>query len=151
MAENLSEELNKLGIQYYILDGDNVRKTLNKDLGFSESDRYENNRRIAHVAKILSDSGIVPIVTTISPYKALREQARSLFEENMFKLIYIEASIETCIERDPKNIYKLKKGKENLTGLHMEYEKPINAELKINTEKNSIEECVEKILSLFYK
>ena len=151
LAENLGIELNKLGIKYYILDGDNVRKTLNKDLGFSESDRYENNRRIAHVAKILSDSGVFPIVTTISPYEALRAQARSLFEENMFKLIYIDASIETCIERDPKNIYKLKKSNQNLTGLHMEYEKPLDAELIINTEENGIEECVEKILSQFYK
>jgi len=146
LAENLADELSKLSMKYYILDGDNLRKTINKDLGFSVSDRYENNRRIAHVAKILSDSGVMPIVTTISPYHSLRLQARNLFDADKFSLVYVKASLDTCIARNPKNIYSETKKIKNVTGIDMDYEIPEDADIIVDTEQDSIQICVSKII-----
>ena len=113
IAEQLGKKLDKLNIKYYILDGDNMRSSINKDLGFTKEDRIENNRRIAHMSRILFDSGVMPIVTTISPNNDSRVFARSLYLENEFSLIYIKASLQECMKRDPKNLYnnKLKKVK----------------------------------------
>ena len=105
IAKAFGKKLTKENINYYIIDGDNIRSTLNKDLGFTKEDRIENNRRIAHVARILFDSGILPIVATVSPNESSRNFARSLFKEDEFLLVHIDASIETCIKRDPKPLF----------------------------------------------
>ncbi len=147
IAESLGKKLDKRGIKYYILDGDNIRSGINKDLGFKNEDRIENNRRIAHIAKILFDAGVMPIVTTISPNASSRQFARSIFEQDNFRLIYIEASLKECIKRDPKNLYsdQLKKVK-NITGLHTDYDIPDDYDLKIDTEKLSINESSNLLL-----
>ena len=147
IASHLGKSLDKLGIKYYILDGDNLRSTVNKDLGFKQEDRIENNRRIAHIAKMFLDSGVLPIVTTISPNKMSRTFARSLFEKDKFSLIYVDTPLEECIRRDPKNLYndKLKHVK-NITGLHSNYDIPNDYELKLNTTELSIKQSVNRIL-----
>ncbi len=147
IAEALGKKLASNNIKFYILDGDNLRSTINKDLGFEIEDRIENNRRIAHIARILFDSGVLPIVTTISPNDSSRKFARSLFNKNEFSLVYIDTPIEECIKRDPKNLYKdkLKKIK-NITGLHSDYQTPRDYDLILQTKKLSINDSVSKLL-----
>ena len=149
IAEALGKKLKKENIPYYIIDGDNIRSTLNKDLGFTKEDRIENNRRVAHLAKILFDSGVVPIVATISPNDSSRTFARSLFNENQFALIHIDASLETCIKRDPKNLYSNNSKKiKNITGMHTNYDIPLDADLVLNTEKLSVTQSVNRLFKL---
>lgn len=149
VAEALGKKLKKMKIPFYIIDGDNIRSTLNKDLGFTKEDRIENNRRVAHLAKILFESGVLPIVATVSPNKSSRSLARSLFNENEFSLIYIKASLETCMSRDPKNLYSNKSKKiKNITGLHTNYDIPRDADLILDTEKLSVTQSVNRLLKL---
>ncbi len=149
IAEAFGKKLTKENINYYIIDGDNIRSTLNKDLGFTKEDRIENNRRIAHIARILFDSGILPIVATVSPNESSRNFARSLFKEDEFSLVHIDASIETCIKRDPKNLYSNQTKKiKNITGLHSNYDIPKNADLVLDTEKLSVVQSVNRIFKL---
>jgi len=149
IAEAFGKKLKKENIPYYIIDGDNIRSTLNKDLGFTKEDRIENNRRVAHLAKILFDSGVVPIVATVSPNDSSRTFARSLFNENQFALIHIDASLETCIKRDPKNLYSNKSKKvKNITGMHTNYDIPLDADLVLNTEKLSVTQSVNRLFKL---
>ena len=146
IAEAFGKKLAKENINYYIIDGDNIRSTLNKDLGFTKEDRIENNRRIAHIAKILFDSGILPIVATVSPNESSRNFARSLFEEDEFLLVHVDASIATCIERDPKNLYANQTKKiKNISGLHTNYDVPKDADLVLDTEKLSVVQSVNRI------
>ena len=147
IASQLGKSLNKLGIKFYILDGDNLRSTVNKDLGFKQEDRIENNRRIAHIAKMFLDSGVLPIVTTISPNNSSRVFARSLFEKDKFSLIYVDTPLEECMKRDPKNLYNdTSKYVKNITGLHSNYDIPNDYELKLNTNELSIKQSVNKII-----
>ena len=149
IAEALGNKLYKLNIPFYIIDGDNIRSTLNKDLGFTKEDRIENNRRIAYLARILLDSGVLPIVATVSPNQSSRSFARSLFDDNEFALIYINTSLETCIKRDPKNLYSNKNKKvKNITGLHTNYDIPSDADLVLRTEELSITQSVNQLLKL---
>ena len=149
IAKAFGKKLTKENINYYIIDGDNIRSTLNKDLGFTKEDRIENNRRIAHIARILFDSGILPIVATVSPNESSRNFARSLFKEDEFLLVHIDASIETCIKRDPKNLYSNQAKKiKNITGLHSNYDIPKNADLVLDTEKLSVIQSVNRIFKL---
>ena len=149
IAEAFGKKLKKENIPFYIIDGDNIRSTLNKDLGFTQVDRIENNRRVAHLAKILFDSGIIPIVATISPNDSSRSFARSLFNENEFVLVHIDASLETCIKRDPKKLYSNKSKKiKNITGIHTNYDIPLDAELVLNTEKLSVTQSVNRLFKL---
>ena len=129
-----------------ILDGDEIRKTLSKDLGFSSQDRKEHNRRVIVVAKLLSKNGIITIVPLISPYRETRELARK--EIPNFVEIYVKASVDTCIKRDPKGLYKKAKNGEitNLTGLQSPYEEPQNPELILDTEMNTPEQCLQIII-----
>lgn len=141
--------MEKLDISYYIIDGDNIRSTLNKDLGFSQEERIENNRRVANVARILLDAGVLPIVSTVSPNKSSRTFAKSLFKDNEFKLVYINTSIEECIRRDPKNLYSSKSKKnDNITGIGSNYDIPENYDLKIDTEHLSILQCANRVVKL---
>ena len=149
IAEAFGKRLRKVNVPYYIIDGDNIRLTLNKDLGFTQEDRIENNRRVAHLAKILFDAGIVPIVATVSPNDSSRSFARSLFKANQFALVFVDTSLETCLKRDPKKLYSNKSKKiKNITGLHSGYDVPINADLILNTEKLSVRQSVNKLFKL---
>lgn len=151
LAHALAVELKKRDIPFYNLDGDTLRSTINKNLGFSESDRSENLRRTAHIAKILQQAGVLPIVSTISPSAASREFARSLFEEDIFYEVYIKASLKECIRRDPKKIYSNEKKIKNITGLHAAYEEPLNPDLIIDTVNSDVSECVNMLLKLINK
>ncbi len=134
-------------IPFIILDGDNIRNTINKDLGFTSQDRIENNRRIAHIAKLISDSGVFAIVSTVSPLEEIRNFARSIHDKNKFVEIFVKASIEECVKRDPKNLYGNKnKTVKNITGIHDIYEAPKNPDLIIDTEKFNIKQSKKLII-----
>jgi len=130
-----------------ILDGDEIRKTLSSDLGFSEKDRKEHNRRVIFVAKLLAKNGVTTIIPLISPYRETRELARN--EIPNFVEVWVKASIDECKRRDPKGLYKKALAGEitNLTGLQAPYEEPKNPELIIDTEKHTTQKSLEMILS----
>jgi adenylylsulfate kinase len=132
----------------YILDGDNIRHGLNKDLGFSPEDRNENIRRISEVANLFSDAGLITITAFISPYRRVRNYCRELVGENRFIEIYTKASLETCEKRDPKGLYsKARAGIiKDFTGINAPYEEPKNPNLVIDTDKNNIEECADIVI-----
>ena len=147
VANQLAVKLQQEGKLAYILDGDNVRMGLNKDLGFSDDDRKENIRRIAEVAKLLSDAGVIVITAFISPFREERENAKEIIGENNFTEVYVEASLMVCEDRDPKGFYKKARAGEipMFTGINSPYEEPLNADLIISTENNSVEVCAEFI------
>ena len=148
LANALEQELNKKGKHTYILDGDNLRHGLNSDLGFTEADRNENVRRAAEAAKLMVDAGLIVIVGLISPFKKERDWARSLFQPNQFKEIYISTSLQECEQRDTKGLYK--KARQGVvidfTGIDSPYEPPENPDTIIDTKNKTIEECVHIIL-----
>jgi len=148
IATALQAALFEKGCQVYILDGDNIRHGLNRDLGFSPEDREENIRRIGEVARLFVDAGLITITSFISPYQKDRAKARSLLAEGDFIEIYVKASLETCKKRDPKGLYqKALKGEiKEFTGISAPYEEPKHPELVIETDQLTVEECVQKIL-----
>ncbi len=150
IANELEKILYSQGKKTYILDGDNIRHGLNKDLGFTDKDRVENIRRVAEVAKLMCDAGLIVITAFISPFRLEREMARSLFEKNDFKEIYISTPLKVAEKRDPKGLYKkARQGKiPNFTGIDSIYESPINPELEIDTSKVSLSKAVKKILNM---
>ena len=150
IANEVEKILYSQGKKTYILDGDNIRHGLNKDLGFTDKDRVENIRRVAEVAKLMCDAGLIVITAFISPFRLEREMARSLFEKNDFKEIYISTPLKVAEKRDPKGLYKkARQGKiPNFTGIDSIYEKPINPELEIDTSKVSLSKAVKKILNI---
>ena len=150
IANQAVEALHELGIRTYILDGDNIRHGLSKDLGFTEADRIENTRRIGEVAKLMLDAGLVVITAFISPFKADRDLARRLFEPEDFDEVFVSASLNTVERRDPKGLYKKARSGElpNFTGIDSEYEVPETPELTLDTENYSVEESVSSLLKL---
>ena len=150
IANNVEKELNKKQYNSYILDGDNVRSGLNKDLGFSPADRNENIRRIIEVSKLFVDSGKIVLCSFISPYRNDREMAREILGEH-FVEIFVNTPIEECIKRDPKGLYKMAiSGKiKNFTGVSAPYEKPLMPEILI--ENLSLKESVKKIIDYVEK
>ena len=150
IANELEKILYSQGKKTYILDGDNIRRGLNKDLGFTDKDRVENIRRVAEVAKLMCDAGLIVITAFISPFRLEREMARSLFEKNDFKEIYISTPLKVAEKRDPKGLYKkARQGKiPNFTGIDSIYEKPTNPDLEIDTSKVSLSKAVKKILNI---
>jgi len=148
LANALEQELNKNGRHTYILDGDNLRHGLNSDLGFSEADRNENVRRAAETACLMVDSGLIVIVGLISPFRKERNWARSLFNDEQFKEIFISTPIGECEKRDVKGLYKKARQGEvkDFTGIDSPYEPPINSEVTIDTQNLSVIECVNQIL-----
>jgi len=150
IANALEKKLFSEGKKTYILDGDNIRLGLNKDLGFTDKDRVENIRRVAEVAKLMCDAGLIVITAFISPFRSEREMARSLFKKNEFKEIYISTPLEIVEKRDPKGLYKkARKGQiPNFTGINSPYEKPLKSELEIDTSKYSITESIKRILKI---
>jgi len=144
----LHKELWKLGVPSCILDGDDVRRGLNKDLGFSKEDREENVRRIGEVAKLFRRSGLCVIASFISPYRSDRDKVRKLIEENFIEL-FVNCPLEECARRDVKGMYhKAKMGEiKSFTGVSAPYEEPDNPEIVINTDEFSVEESVQKIMN----
>ncbi len=142
-------ELVKRGRLAYVLDGDNVRHGLNKNLGFSPEDRTENIRRIGEVAKLFTDAGVLVFTSFISPYRADRDAARELFDEGDFLEVYIEADVETCEERDPKGLYKKARAGEipEFTGISAPYEEPENPELVVPTGRQTVQESVDQVIA----
>lgn len=148
IANMVEKQLYEMGISTYILDGDNIRGGLNKDLSFSTDDRKENIRRIGEVAKLFVDSGIVVLATFISPYSADRQQVRKMLLPEEFIEIYVKCSLEECENRDPKGLYKkVRKGEiKEFTGISSLYEEPVNPEIILETNRFTIEECTTKLI-----
>ena len=140
--------LHKMGLQTYILDGDNVRMGLNKDLGFSAEDRTENIRRITEVAKLFADAGIIVLTAFISPYREDRDKAREIIGEDDFIEVFVKADLSICESRDPKGLYKKARSGEikGFTGIDAPYESPINPELIVETDHHSIEESSQIVV-----
>lgn len=149
VANALEDGLYKLGYHTYLLDGDNVRHGLNKDLGFSDEDRVENIRRIGEVANLFVDAGIIVLTAFISPFTSERQMVRELMADDEFIEVYVKAPLEVCEERDPKGLYKKARAGEikNFTGIGSRYEEPDSPELVVNTDQLSVEECAESIMN----
>lgn len=150
IAVALEQVLIQRGHLAYVLDGDNIRHGLNKNLGFSPEDRTENIRRIGEVAKLFVDAGLICVTSFISPYRADRDMVRSIMKDGEFVEIFVDAPVEVCAERDPKGLYKKAMAGEikGFTGVSPDapYEAPGNPELHLKTAEASVEECVEQIL-----
>ncbi|WP_068317673.1 sulfate adenylyltransferase subunit CysN [Polycladidibacter hongkongensis] len=148
IANALESKLHALGAHSYLLDGDNIRHGLNRDLGFAEADRVENIRRVSETAKLFVDAGLITLVSFISPFKAERRQAREKFEDGEFIEIHVATPFETCAQRDPKGLYAKAKAGEitNFTGLDSPYEVPEAAELVLDTSSKSPEMLADEII-----
>jgi bifunctional enzyme CysN/CysC len=148
IANLLEKRLHAAGRHTYLLDGDNVRHGLNRDLGFTEADRVENIRRVAEVAKLMVDAGLIVLVSFISPFRAERRMARELFAPGEFIEVFVDAPLGVCEQRDPKGLYaKARRGElKNFTGIDSAYEAPENAEVRVDTQSTSAEEGVKRIL-----
>jgi adenylylsulfate kinase len=149
IANAVSSELYSKDIIEYVLDGDNIRHGLNRDLGFSDHDRTENIRRIGEVAKLFVDGGAIVTTAFISPFRADRDQVRSLFEEGEFIEVFVSCPLEECERRDPKHLYaKARRGEiKDFTGINSPYEEPVKPEIIIQSELLSVEEAVADILA----
>ena len=147
IANAFSSYLFKEGISEYVLDGDNIRHGLNRDLGFSDADRSENIRRIGEVAKLFVDSGAIVTTAFISPFRSDRQLVRDLFDEDEFIEVYVHCPLEECERRDPKQLYaKARRGEiRDFTGIDSPYEEPIAAEITIRSDLTTVEEAVEII------
>jgi len=148
VANEVANKLHNMGKLTYVLDGDNIRHGLNKDLGFSPEDRDENIRRISEVVCLFADAGVIALTAFISPYRKLRNFCRELAGQGRFLEIYTKACLETCEKRDPKGLYK--KAREGIikdfTGINAPYEEPENPEMVIDTDKYNIEESADLVL-----
>lgn len=148
IANALEQALYEQDIHTYLLDGDNVRKGINADLSFSPEDRTENIRRIAEIANLMVDAGLVVLASFVSPYKRDRENVKNIVGCNSFVEIHVATPLSECERRDVKGLYaKARKGEiENFTGINAPYEKPSNPDLAIDTTNVNVEEAVEMIL-----
>ncbi len=149
LANAVNVALFEKGLATFVLDGDNIRHGLCKDLGFSDSDREENIRRIGEVSKLFLDAGVIVLTAFVSPFKSDRDKARELVEKNDFLEVYCAANLEVCEKRDTKGLYA--KAREGIisefTGISSPYEEPHNPDLRIETGQKSLEECVEDVLA----
>ena len=148
LAHSVEEGLHKLGCKTFVLDGDNVRHGLSSNLTFSDDDRKENTRRIGEVAKLMMEAGIITMTAFISPFKEDRNLVRKLLPESDFIEIFCKASLKTCESRDVKGLYRLARAGEikNYTGIDSPYEEPDNPELIIDTENESLEQSVVRVI-----
>jgi adenylylsulfate kinase len=148
LAHALEEQLYQMGVRSYVLDGDNIRTGLNKDLGLSPEDRKENIRRIAEVAKLMVDAGILVFAAFITPYRESRQFIRELMAEVPYYECYIKCIIETCESRDPKGLYKrAREGKiRNMTGVSAPFEEPESPDLVIQTDHYGLQDCVNYLI-----
>ena len=147
LANELEKKLFEMGKRTYILDGDNLRLGLNSDLGFTDSDRVENIRRVTEVAKLMVDAGLIVLVTFISPFDRDRKIARSKFEEGEFIEIYLNTPLEECERRDPKGLYKKARAGmlKNFTGIDSPYEPPSNPDITIHPTSN-LDELINRLI-----
>jgi bifunctional enzyme CysN/CysC len=148
IANNLEKKLHTLGKHTFVLDGDNVRHGLNRDLGFTEADRVENIRRVAEMAKLFVEAGLITMVAFISPFRAERQMARELVAPGEFIEIFVNTPFNVCEQRDPKGLYrKARRGElRNFTGLDSPYEPPINPELTLDAIHNSASDLAERVI-----
>lgn len=149
IANAVDRLLHDRGVHTYVLDGDNVRMGLNKNLGFSPEDRTENIRRIGEVAKLFCDAGTIVLTAFISPYREDRDQVRSILADGEFNEVYVNASLATCEERDPKGLYKKARAGEikGFTGIDAPYEAPENGELELDSDSKGIEELANEVIA----
>lgn len=149
LAVQLEAQLHALGYKTYLLDGDNIRSGLNKDLTFTEEGRIENIRRIGEVSKLLLDAGVVVLSAFISPFKADREQVKNIVGAENYIEVFVDAPIEVCEQRDVKGLYKKARAGEvkNFTGIDSPYEAPDHADVHIPTHQFTIEQSMEKLMT----
>ncbi|QQE79202.1 adenylyl-sulfate kinase [Alicyclobacillus sp. SO9] len=149
VSVEVERQLHMRRINTYILDGDNMRHGLNKNLGFSPEDRKENIRRIGEVSKLFVDAGVVVLSAFISPYQADRNLVRELVDEDEFIEIYVKCSLAECEKRDPKGLYKKARLGEikQFTGIDAPYEEPVAPELVVETDKQTLDESVQQVIS----
>jgi bifunctional enzyme CysN/CysC len=148
IANALEKELHAQGKRTYILDGDNVRQGLNKDLGFTDADRIENIRRVAEVAKLMMDAGLIVMTAFISPFRAERDMARQLIGEENFIEVFVDTPLAVCEQRDPKGLYKKARAGQlpNLTGIGSPYEPPVRPEILIQPSTDALDVTVQQLL-----
>jgi len=149
IANALETALHKQGIRTYILDGDNIRHRLNKDLGFTDADRIENIRRIAEVARLMLDAGVVVLTAFISPFQAERDAAREIFDDDEFIEIFVDTPLEVAESRDPKGLYKKARNGQipNFTGINSPYEIPQNPEFHLKTDNKEVDDLIQELLT----
>lgn len=149
LAHAVEEKLFELGRVSYVLDGDNIRHGLNKNLGFSPEDREENIRRIGEVSKLFADTGVIAMTAFISPYRADRDLARALLPQGRFIEVFVKVPLDVAEERDPKGLYKKARAGEikEFTGISAPYEEPFQAELTIDTSELNLEESRDVVLT----
>lgn len=148
LANAINRRLYSLGLQSYVLDGDNIRHGLNKDLGFKKEDRKENIRRIGEVAKLFVDSGQIVSTAFISPFREDRQLVRSLFDDKEFIEVYVKCPLNVCEARDPKGLYtKARRGDiSDFTGISSPYEEPLSPELVVASDELTVDQSVEQII-----
>jgi adenylylsulfate kinase len=153
IAKLLESRLYKKGYLAYLIDGDNIRSGLNRDLGFTKEDREENIRRVSHVAKLLIDSGLIVLAAFISPYKKTRKMVKRLVGNSNYIEVFIDCPIGVCKKRDPKGLYKKAKDGsiKDFTGITSDYEKPENPDIKIKSNKIKPEAAVKTIINYLEK
>ncbi len=149
IAVDLEKRLWSRGVRAFILDGDNIRHGLNKNLGFSPADRTENIRRIGEVAKLFADAGMVAITAFISPYRADRDQVRAIMQPGDFVEVFVDCPLEVCEQRDVKGLYQKARAGQipEFTGISAPYEAPLEPELTIHTQDQSVEESARQVLA----
>jgi adenylylsulfate kinase len=148
LANALARHLFEANIQTYVLDGDNIRHGLNKDLGFTDEDRKENIRRIGEVSKLFVDGGQIVLTAFISPFREDRQQVRDILSDDEFFEVYVKCSLDECEVRDPKGLYKKARNNEikHFTGIDSPYEEPENPAIIVDTETQTVEESVKQIV-----
>lgn len=153
IANIVEKKLFSMDYKTYLLDGDNVRHGLNKDLSFDENSRIENIRRIGEVSKLFTDAGLIVLTAFISPFISDRLLVRDLFDEGNFLEVFIDSDLETCEKRDPKGMYKKARNGEikNFTGISSPYESPINPEIHVINNNSTLDEVSEQIINYLIK
>ena len=148
IAHAVEDRLHKDKVRTYVLDGDNIRRGLCKDLGFTDADRTENIRRIGEVSRLMMQAGVITLTAFISPFRSDRQIARSLVDTGDFIEIYCRAPLEVCEDRDPKGLYKKARAgqRPEFTGIDSPYEEPQTPEIVVDTQHQSVDECVQTIL-----
>ena len=147
IANTLEKRLFEMGNRTYVLDGDNTRMGLNKELGFSAVDRLENVRRVAEVAKLMADAGLIVIVSLITPYEEQRKMIREILQGERLLEVFVKCDLETCEQRDPKGLYKKARAGEiqHFTGISDPFEEPANADVVVDSARLDVNECIVTI------
>ncbi len=150
IANAVERELLAHGRHSYLLDGDNIRQGLSRDLGFTDADRVENIRRVGEVTKLMVDAGLIVLAAFVSPFRADRQMVRELFPPGEFIEVFVSTPLEVCEQRDSKGLYRLARQGvvQNFTGISAPYEAPFNAEVELNTGELRVDQCVSRVLDV---